>query len=190
MGQFTITKDPTRPDVDALRVLMGPFSIYNAENVEEAAGKRSTLGNCSYSGRASRCAPAVCYRPCTPTTLPPGMWPSTSAPRGQVMVGKFDGERVSLLEAHRFPNTPCVSAMSCTGIFGTSSIRCSPGFEGQWLAASPLRSVSTAGDAITRSSRTTVHSWELLPLSRWPDDRHSGRRLRENPRSRDLRYYR
>jgi rhamnose transport system substrate-binding protein len=38
MGQFTITKDPTRPDVDALRVLMGPFSIYNAENVEEAAG--------------------------------------------------------------------------------------------------------------------------------------------------------
>ena len=82
MGQFTITKDPTRPDVDALRVLMGPFSIYNAENVEEAAGKRSTLGNCSlHSGRASRCAPAVCYRPCTPTTLPPGMWPSTSAPR-------------------------------------------------------------------------------------------------------------
>jgi rhamnose transport system substrate-binding protein len=38
MGQYTIEKDPTRPDVDALRVLMGPFSVYNAENVEEAAG--------------------------------------------------------------------------------------------------------------------------------------------------------
>ncbi len=38
MGQYTIEKDPTRPDVDALRVLMGPFSVYNADNVEEAAG--------------------------------------------------------------------------------------------------------------------------------------------------------
>jgi rhamnose transport system substrate-binding protein len=37
MGEYTITKDPTRPDVDALRVLMGPFTVYNAENVEEAA---------------------------------------------------------------------------------------------------------------------------------------------------------
>ena len=35
MGTFTIEKDPTR---DAgLRVLMGPFSVYNAENVEAAA---------------------------------------------------------------------------------------------------------------------------------------------------------
>ena len=38
MGEFTIEKDPTRPDVDALRVLMGPFTIYNPENVEAAAG--------------------------------------------------------------------------------------------------------------------------------------------------------
>jgi rhamnose transport system substrate-binding protein len=38
MGQYTIEADPTRPDVDALRVLMGPFSVYNADNVEEAAG--------------------------------------------------------------------------------------------------------------------------------------------------------
>jgi rhamnose transport system substrate-binding protein len=38
MGEFTITKDPTRPDIDALRVLMGPFTIYNKDNVEEAAG--------------------------------------------------------------------------------------------------------------------------------------------------------
>ena len=38
MGDYAITKDPTRPDVDARRVLMGPFTIYNAENVEEAAG--------------------------------------------------------------------------------------------------------------------------------------------------------
>jgi rhamnose transport system substrate-binding protein len=34
---FTITKDPTRPDVDALRVLMGPFTVYNKDNVEAAA---------------------------------------------------------------------------------------------------------------------------------------------------------
>jgi rhamnose transport system substrate-binding protein len=38
LGEYTITKDPTRPDFDALRVLMGPFSVYNAENVEEEAG--------------------------------------------------------------------------------------------------------------------------------------------------------
>src|SRR3954447_18456878 len=37
LGQYEITKDPTRPDVDALRVLMGPFSVYNIDNVEEAA---------------------------------------------------------------------------------------------------------------------------------------------------------
>jgi rhamnose transport system substrate-binding protein len=35
LGAYTIEKDPTR---DAgLRVLMGPFTIYNADNVEEAA---------------------------------------------------------------------------------------------------------------------------------------------------------
>jgi rhamnose transport system substrate-binding protein len=35
--EFTITKDPTRPDIDALRVLMGPFSVYDASNIEAAA---------------------------------------------------------------------------------------------------------------------------------------------------------
>jgi rhamnose transport system substrate-binding protein len=35
---FTITKDPTRPDTSALRVLMGPFTVYDKNNVEEAAG--------------------------------------------------------------------------------------------------------------------------------------------------------
>jgi rhamnose transport system substrate-binding protein len=36
MGDYTIEKDPTR---DAgLRVLMGPFSVYDASNVEDAAG--------------------------------------------------------------------------------------------------------------------------------------------------------
>ena len=30
---FEITEDPTRPDSGALRVLMGPFSVYTAENV-------------------------------------------------------------------------------------------------------------------------------------------------------------
>jgi len=34
---FTITKDPTRPDVNALRVLMGPFTVYNKDNVEAAS---------------------------------------------------------------------------------------------------------------------------------------------------------
>jgi rhamnose transport system substrate-binding protein len=39
MGEYTITADPTR---DAgLRVLMGPFSVYNADNIEEAAAKES-----------------------------------------------------------------------------------------------------------------------------------------------------
>jgi rhamnose transport system substrate-binding protein len=38
VSEFTIEKDPTRPDVDALRVLMGPFTIYTPENVEAAAG--------------------------------------------------------------------------------------------------------------------------------------------------------
>lgn len=36
---FEITADPTRPDIDgALRILMGPFTVYNADNVEAAAG--------------------------------------------------------------------------------------------------------------------------------------------------------
>ena len=35
MGEYTITKDPTR-DV-GLRVLMGPFTVYTADNVEAAA---------------------------------------------------------------------------------------------------------------------------------------------------------
>jgi rhamnose transport system substrate-binding protein len=34
---FTITADPTRPDTGALRVLMGPFSVYDASNIEAAA---------------------------------------------------------------------------------------------------------------------------------------------------------
>jgi rhamnose transport system substrate-binding protein len=37
MGEYEITADPTRPDVEALRVLMGPFTVYNAENIEAAA---------------------------------------------------------------------------------------------------------------------------------------------------------
>jgi rhamnose transport system substrate-binding protein len=40
MGEYTITKDPTR-DV-GLRVLMGPFSVYNQDNVEAAAGMPAT----------------------------------------------------------------------------------------------------------------------------------------------------
>lgn len=37
MGEYEITQDPTRPDVEALRVLMGPFTVYNKDNVEAAA---------------------------------------------------------------------------------------------------------------------------------------------------------
>src|SRR5574341_1960443 len=36
MGEYTITKDPTRKA--GLRVLMGPFTIYNKDNVEKDAG--------------------------------------------------------------------------------------------------------------------------------------------------------
>lgn len=32
LGTYTIESDPTRPDTGALRVVMGPFSVYNAEN--------------------------------------------------------------------------------------------------------------------------------------------------------------
>ena len=35
MGDYTITKDPTRDK--GLRVLMGPFTVYNKDNVEAAA---------------------------------------------------------------------------------------------------------------------------------------------------------
>jgi rhamnose transport system substrate-binding protein len=35
MGDYTIEKDPTRDE--GLRVLMGPFTVYTAENVEAAA---------------------------------------------------------------------------------------------------------------------------------------------------------
>jgi rhamnose transport system substrate-binding protein len=37
LGTYTIEKDPTRPDVDARRILMGPFTVYNIDNVEAAA---------------------------------------------------------------------------------------------------------------------------------------------------------
>jgi rhamnose transport system substrate-binding protein len=37
LGDYEITKDPTRPDVEALRVLLGPFSIYNIDNVQAAS---------------------------------------------------------------------------------------------------------------------------------------------------------
>ncbi|RMD73340.1 MAG: sugar ABC transporter substrate-binding protein, partial [Chloroflexi bacterium] len=33
MGTYTIEKDPTRPN--GLRVLMGPFTVYTAENVNK-----------------------------------------------------------------------------------------------------------------------------------------------------------
>jgi len=33
MGEYTITKDPTRDK--GLRVLMGPFTVYNKDNVDK-----------------------------------------------------------------------------------------------------------------------------------------------------------
>lgn len=33
MGTYTIETDPTRPDTGALRVVMGPFTVYNKDNV-------------------------------------------------------------------------------------------------------------------------------------------------------------
>jgi len=36
MGTFTITKDPTRPNTNGLRVLMGPFSRYDKNNIDKA----------------------------------------------------------------------------------------------------------------------------------------------------------
>jgi rhamnose transport system substrate-binding protein len=39
LGDYTITKDPTRPDIQALRVLMGPFSVYNKDNIDAAASQ-------------------------------------------------------------------------------------------------------------------------------------------------------
>ena len=35
MGEYTITKDPTRKA--GLRILMGPFTVYNKDNVEAAS---------------------------------------------------------------------------------------------------------------------------------------------------------
>ena len=35
MGEYKITKDPTRPK--GLRILMGPFTVYNKDNIEAAA---------------------------------------------------------------------------------------------------------------------------------------------------------
>ena len=38
MGDYTIEEDPTRAGTGAKRIVMGPFTVYNAENVEAAAG--------------------------------------------------------------------------------------------------------------------------------------------------------
>jgi rhamnose transport system substrate-binding protein len=35
MGEYRITKDPTR--AKGLRILMGPFTVYNKDNVEAAS---------------------------------------------------------------------------------------------------------------------------------------------------------
>src|SRR5262249_39291449 len=40
MGKYTIEKDPTRKG--ALRIVMGPFTVYNKDNVDAAAGGPAT----------------------------------------------------------------------------------------------------------------------------------------------------
>ena len=46
MGEYTIEKDPTRDN--GLRVLMGPFTVYNKDNVDKEAGPAA--------GRRRRCS--------------------------------------------------------------------------------------------------------------------------------------
>ena len=42
MGEYTIEKDPTRDN--GLRVLMGPFTVYNKDNVDKEAGPQPAAG--------------------------------------------------------------------------------------------------------------------------------------------------
>lgn len=42
MGEYSITADPTRPDVDSRRVLMGPFTIYNIDNIYDEVEPEAT----------------------------------------------------------------------------------------------------------------------------------------------------
>jgi len=36
LGEFTVEQDPTRPDVEAYRVLLGDFTLYDRSNIEKA----------------------------------------------------------------------------------------------------------------------------------------------------------
>jgi rhamnose transport system substrate-binding protein len=42
MGEYTIEADPTRPDTTALRIVMGPFSVYNIDNIHDAVSAPAT----------------------------------------------------------------------------------------------------------------------------------------------------
>src|SRR5258708_3963672 len=44
MGNFTIEADPTRPGTSALRVVMGPFSVYNKDNIDKEVGAAPSGG--------------------------------------------------------------------------------------------------------------------------------------------------
>jgi rhamnose transport system substrate-binding protein len=39
MGEYTIEADPTREDTGALRIVMGPFSVYDIDNVHDAVSE-------------------------------------------------------------------------------------------------------------------------------------------------------
>jgi rhamnose transport system substrate-binding protein len=39
MGEYTIEADPTREDTGALRIVMGPFSVYDIDNVHDAVSQ-------------------------------------------------------------------------------------------------------------------------------------------------------
>ena len=45
LGEFTVERDPTRPDVVAYRVLMGDFTLYDKSNIEQAIYYDAVLGD-------------------------------------------------------------------------------------------------------------------------------------------------
>ncbi len=57
MGEYTIEKDPTRDE--GLRVLMGPFSVYTADNVEAEAGPQDAMEEEAPAGDVKSATPGA-----------------------------------------------------------------------------------------------------------------------------------
>lgn len=45
------------------------------------------------------------------------------ASSGRVMLGSFDGEKISVEELHRFSNDPVILGKPCIGIFSACSMK-------------------------------------------------------------------